>query len=328
MEAIGRRSSPAAAIAAARERRDRTYDPELADLFVAHGGRWFAELEGIEPWDTVLDLEPEPRRMLEGEELEAALTVAADFIDLKSPYRAGHSRRCARLGEAAARVLGATDKEIAGLRKAALLHEFGTTAIPNSILDKRGTLTRAEFDRIQLHPMVTEQMLARSPALAVLNPVAAAHHEKADGSGYHKGLRAETTDRIGRLLAAVDIYVGLTTERSDRPAFSPDDAATELRGLVSRGVLDPAAADAVLSAAGHQTRTASTERGHRPGGLSRREIEVLRLAAMGLTTREIADRLFISSKTADHHIQHVYTKIAVSTRAAAALWAMQHELVQ
>jgi DNA-binding CsgD family transcriptional regulator len=57
-------------------------------------------------------------------------------------------------------------------------------------------------------------------------------------------------------------------------------------------------------------------------------VEVLRLAAMGLTTREVADRLFISAKTADHHIQHVYTKIEVSTRAAAALWAMQHELVQ
>ncbi len=124
------------------------------------------------------------------------------------------------------------------------------------------------------------------------------------------------------------MYVGLTTERSDRPAFSADDAATELRQLVSRGVFEQAVADAVLTAAGHQRATTSAPRTRRPGGLSRREVEVLRLAAMGLTTREIADRLFISPKTADHHIQHVYTKIDVSTRAAAALWAMQHELVQ
>jgi DNA-binding CsgD family transcriptional regulator len=175
--------------------------------------------------------------------------------------------------------------------------------------------------------MLTEQMLGRSAALAVLNPLAAAHHEKADGSGYHKGLRADATDRSGRLLAAVDVYVGLTTERADRLAFSPDDAATELRELASRGMLEGAAVDAVLVAAGHRPAPTVARGARGPGGLSRREVEVLRLAAMGLTTREIADRLFISPKTADHHIQHVYTKIDVSTRAAAALWAMQHDLV-
>ncbi|HEY8809337.1 MAG TPA: HD domain-containing phosphohydrolase, partial [Solirubrobacterales bacterium] len=327
MEAIGRRRSPAEAIDAARERRDRTYDPELADLFVAHGSRWFDEVDGMEPWEAVLDLEPEPRRTLEGAGLDAALTVAADFIDLKSPYRAGHSRRCAQLGADAGLVYGATEREIVGLRRAAMLHEFGTTAIPNSILDKRGALTRAEFDRVALHPMLTERMLGRSAALAALNSVAAAHHEKSDGSGYHKGLRADVTDRAGRLLAAVDVYVGLTSERADRPAFAADDAATELRELASRGELEQSAVDAVLAVAGHIKAPVPARRTQGPGGLSPREAEVLRLAAMGLTTREIADRLFISPKTADHHIQHVYTKINVSTRAAAALWAMQHELV-
>jgi HD-GYP domain-containing protein (c-di-GMP phosphodiesterase class II)/DNA-binding CsgD family transcriptional regulator len=326
MEAIGRRSSPAQAIDAARERRDQTYDPELADLFIAHGSRWFEELDAMEPWNAVLDREPEPHRILEGAELDEALTVAADFIDLKSPYRAGHSRRCTQLAADAAALLGSTGDEVAALRRAALLHELGTTAIPNSILDKAGSLTRAELDRVQLHPMLTEQMLGRSPALAVLNPVAAAHHEKADGSGYHKGLHAD--DRTACVLAAVEIYVGLTTERADRPAFTVDDAATEVRQLVSRGALEQGTAGAVLTAAGHREPSTSTPRIVYPGGLTRREVEVLRLAAMGLTTREIADRLFISPKTADHHIQHVYTKIEVSTRAAAALWAMQHDLIR
>jgi hypothetical protein len=92
-------------------------------------------------------------------------SVAADFIDLKSPYMAGHSRRCAQLGVDAAEVLGFGDGEITTLRRAALVHEFGTTAVPNSIWDKPGTLTRAEFDRVELHPMLTEQMLdgARRP---------------------------------------------------------------------------------------------------------------------------------------------------------------------
>jgi DNA-binding CsgD family transcriptional regulator len=124
--------------------------------------------------------------------------------------------------------------------------------------------------------------------------------------------------------------VGLTTERADRPAFPPDEAATELRRLESEGVVEPRASRAVLVAAGHgEPRGAPTgKRPQNPGGLTRREVDVLRLAARGHTTREIADRLFISPKTADHHIQHIYGKIGVSTRAAAALWAMQHTVVQ
>src|SRR4051794_12523274 len=90
MEAIGRLFSPERALEAARERRDRTYDPALADLFIEHGAAWFARLGEIDPWDAVLDLEPEPRRTLDGDELDRALTVAADFIDLKSPYMGGH----------------------------------------------------------------------------------------------------------------------------------------------------------------------------------------------------------------------------------------------
>ena len=130
------------------------------------------------------------------------------------------------------------------------------------------------------------------------------------------------------MLAAVDIYVGLTTERADRAPFSDEDAAAELRRLASQGVLDQRATNAVLMAAGHgEPIAAASRRAQHPGGLSGREVEVLRLAAKGLTTRQIADRLYISPKTADHHIQHVYTKIGVSTRAAAALWATRYDVV-
>ena len=130
------------------------------------------------------------------------------------------------------------------------------------------------------------------------------------------------------MLAATEIYVGLTTERADRPAFTAENAAAELRRLVSQGVLDARTANAVLVAAGHGEPAApASKRPKHPGGLSGREVEVLQLAARGLTTQAIADRLFISPKTADHHIQHIYDKIGVSTRAAAALWAMQHAVV-
>jgi HD-GYP domain-containing protein (c-di-GMP phosphodiesterase class II) len=329
MEAIGRLFSPERALDAARERRDRTYDPALADLFVAHGAGWFERLRELEPWDAVLALEPEPRRMLDDEALDRALVVAADFIDLKSPYMGGHSRRCAQLATDAARVLGQPEEAVTQLRRAALVHDFGTTAVPNSIWDKPGPLTRTEFDRVELHTMLTEQMLRRSPALTGLNSVAATHHEKCDGSGYHKRSRADTGDPAACLLAATEVYVGLTTERADRPAFSADDAAVELRRLEGDGSLEPRATRAVLVAAGHGEPAARTRRRpQNPGGLSRREVDVLGLAALGLTTRQIADRLVISPKTADHHIQHIYGKIGVSSRAAAALWAMQHEVVR
>src|SRR5262249_48199854 len=155
---------------------------------------WFARLAKTEPWDAVLALEPEPRRVLDGESLDNALTMAADFIDLKSPFMGGHSRRCSQLVADAATVLGFSDDAGTALRRAALVHDFGTTAVPNSIWDKRGTLTRAEFDRVELHPMLTEQMLRRSPAFGSLNPIASAHHEKADGSGYHKRVRGDAVD--------------------------------------------------------------------------------------------------------------------------------------
>jgi HD-GYP domain-containing protein (c-di-GMP phosphodiesterase class II) len=328
MEAIARLFSPDQALQAAHDRRDSTYDPALADLFVAHGRDWLDRLGETEPWDAVLALEPEPHRVLAGAELDDALTVVADFIDLKSPYMGGHSRRCAQVAVDAGQVLGLGDDAAVTLRRAALVHDFGTTVVPNSIWDKPGPLTRAEFDRVELHPMVTEQMLRRSPALAALNPVASAHHEKCDGSGYHKRLRADDEDLGACVLAATEVYVGLTTERADRPAFESAEAAGELRRLESEGVLEPRASRAVLVAAGHgEPRTSAGKRQQNPGGLTRREVEVLRLAARGLTTQQISDRLYISPKTADHHIQHIYGKISVSTRAAAALWAMEHAVV-
>jgi HD-GYP domain-containing protein (c-di-GMP phosphodiesterase class II)/DNA-binding CsgD family transcriptional regulator len=328
MEAIGRRFSPERALEAAQERRGETYDPVVVDVFIAHASDWFDRLAETEPWDAVLALEPQPHRLLTGDELDDALEVVADFIDLKSPYWGGHSRRCAKLAGDAAGVLGLDAADATIVRRAALVHDFGTTVVPNSIWDKPGALTRSEFDRVELHPLLTEQMLRRSPAFAVLSPLACAHHERCDGSGYHKRVRAADDDLGACVLAAAEVYVGLTAERADRPPFSPEAAAAELRRLESGGTLEPRASRAVQVAAGHGEPNLRTgKREQNPGGLTRREVEVLRLAARGLTTHEIAGRLYISPKTADHHIQHIYGKIGVSTRAAAALWAMQHTLV-
>lgn len=325
MEAIARLRSPATAMAAATDRSDRTYDPELVDAF-AHGGpAWLHELESLDPWSTVLSMEPQPRRVLSGVDLDEALTVVADVVDMKSPFMAGHSRRCADLAAAAGALVELDAATVTVLRRAGLVHDLGTTAVPNSIWDKPGALTGAERDRVNLHPMLTQQMLRRLPGLASVTEIAAAHHERADGSGYHRGIRSAPGDLASSVLAACDFYVGLTTDRADRAALTDAAAAEHIGHLAASGELDARAADAVRAAAGHVVRRRS--KANLPGGLTAREVEVLVLAAQGVTVKAIAERLYISTKTADHHLQHIYTKIGVSSRGAAALWAMQHRIV-
>jgi len=321
-EAIARRFSPERAMVAVRERAGRTYDPALAECFSAHAEAWFERLAALDPWDAVLALEPAPQRELDGAEFDAALTVVADFVDLKSPFWAGHSRRCAVLAGRAAAELGLDVDARKALERAAWLHDLGTTAIPNSIWDKPGPLTRAERDRVGLHAELGGQMLRRSPALAVLAPLVRAHHENVAVSGHAR--RTEPASVAASLLVAADVFVALTAERADRPAFDAAAAAAEARRMAARGELDARALEAVLSAAGLPAALARTSL---PGGLSAREAEVLSLAARGLTTKVIAERLGITPKTCDHHIQHIYDKLGVSTRAAAALWAVQHGLL-
>jgi DNA-binding NarL/FixJ family response regulator len=148
--------------------------------------------------------------------------------------------------------------------------------------------------------------------------------ERLAGSGYPRGASGAGLVAAGRLLAAADSYHALTEPRPHREALSPDDAARELCDAVRAGRLDGAAVDAVLRAAGHRVRRKQREW---PAGLSAREVEVLRLLARGAPNRVVAQRLGISAATVSHHVQHVYTKIGVSTRAGATLFAMQQGLV-
>ena len=120
------------------------------------------------------------------------------------------------------------------------------------------------------------------------------------------------------MLAAADVYHALREDRPYRAAFGADEAASELTALVRGGSLCPDAVAAVLAMAGHAVRSPE-----RPAGLTDRELEVLRLVARGLTNKEIASALQISTKTAGHHVQHVLEKLGVSTRAAATMVAMK-----
>ena len=142
----------------------------------------------------------------------------ADFIDLKSPAMGGHSRRCAELATRSAELLGFDDGDTELLRRAALVHELNTTAIPNSILDKPAVVTRAERDRVEAHTLLFEQMARRSRALAELIHSAACHHKRIDESGYHRHLGGDALEAGAKIMAAVAIHVGSTTNPADRAA--------------------------------------------------------------------------------------------------------------
>jgi len=147
--------------------------------------------------------------------------------------------------------------------------------------------------------------------------------ERLDGSGYPHGLKAAAITTPARVLAAADVYQSMIEPRPHRAARPTDDAARQLRAEVAAGRLDGDAVEAVLAAAGH----AEVRRRDYPAGLTSREVDVLRLLARGLSSRQISEQLVISPKTARNHIEHIYTKVGATSRVTASLFAMQHGLL-
>jgi HD-GYP domain-containing protein (c-di-GMP phosphodiesterase class II)/DNA-binding CsgD family transcriptional regulator len=307
-----------------RRRSGTLYDPRLAELFCKRAPALFAVLDTPSVWDAVLAAEPGSRPTLTPAARETAIRAIADFVDLKSPYTIGHSSGVALLAAGAGEHLGLSELEVTIVRQAGYVHDIGRVGISSAIWDKPGPLTESERERVRLHPYYTERTLARPQALERLASIAALHHERLDGSGYYRGSPAALLSLSARVLAAADVYHAMIERRPHRPAYTPDAAAERLRAEARAHRLDADAVSAVLAAAGH---TARDIRRTWPAGLSDREVEVLRLTAHGLSNREMAARLIIAEKTVGHHIQHIYNKIGVSTRAAATLFALQHDLL-
>jgi HD-GYP domain-containing protein (c-di-GMP phosphodiesterase class II)/DNA-binding CsgD family transcriptional regulator len=312
-----------AAVMLAERRSGSQFDPSLAAVLRAEPEAILGGLDAAHTWTAVIDAEPALRMTVSGDEFDAALLAIADFVDLKSPYTLGHARAVAELVTGAAALLGLPDDEARMLRHAALVHDLGRLGVSNAIWDKPGPLGAGEWERVRMHPYLTERMLHQSQALAPLAAIAVQHRERLDGSGYPRGLTGAAISRPARVLGAVDAYQSMRELRPHRPALSADEAAQELQADVRDGKLDGDAVDAVLAAGGHPV----VRRREWPAGLTAREIDVLRLLARGLSSKQIAAQLVITPKTARNHIEHIYTKIDASSRVAASLFASEHGLL-
>ena len=265
------------------ERRSGTaYDPDIAEIALRNLDDLLADLDETRMWQQALEFEPFPKISIAGERLDAAFRAIAALTGLKSPWLREHSTGVAELAEAAAWRLGLPAESVDHLRRAAFAHDLGRVGVSNAIWEKPGPLGFGEWERVRLHPHYTERAFAQSQALASIGMLAGSHHERLDGSGYHRGTRGPALDQSARILAAADCYGAMREARPYRPALDEDAAEAELLREVAEGRLDPDAVHAVLGAAGHVVRERAREL---PAGLTERELEVLPCSCAGDPTR-------------------------------------------
>lgn len=316
-----RLGGPGAALEAARSRAGKMLDPTVVGGFVRDGSKILEELAATDLLYSLPDEEPTPSICVDESGVDEMSIAFGEAVDLKAPFTHGAASRAFDLAGQAASALGLEAEIVAQVRRAAALRDIGKAALTNAVLEKEGPLTEVDREQVRLHAYHTERVLSRSGALAAEAKLASMHHERQGGDGYHRGLSGPSTPMAARAVAAADAMVAMIQPRPYRAALSLDEACTRLSG--DKG-LDRDAVGAVIAAAHGSTRT---RRRSLPAGLSERQVEVLRLLAQGLTNRQIAERLVVSARTAEHHVQDIYLKIGIASRAGAALFAAEHELL-
>ncbi|MFI5955304.1 HD domain-containing phosphohydrolase [Cryptosporangium sp. NPDC051539] len=309
------------AVAMARSRRGGHFDPQVVDAFASDPRSLFPASDA-DPWDQALAVAPDAEVRLDDAGLDTLVGAIGDFVDLKCPFTLGHSRNVASLAQSAAQILALPATEVIAVRRAGHLHDVGRLGVSNQVWSKPDELSGAEWERVRMHPYLSERVLSRIPALADVTAITRSHHEHLDGSGYPLGLRGAVLARPERLLAAAVAYQSGIEPRPYREALPAADAAARLRSRVVSGALDGDCVDAVLTAAGH--RSGRVRRDH---GLTARESQILGFVARGMSNREIAARLVLSEKTVRNHVERTYTKIGATNRVGASLFALQHGLV-
>ena len=265
-------------------------------------------------------LEPLAETML----VELASVSVIDGLSMwrrPDPFQIDHSVNVAAASIALAFQIPVSGQRRTELGLGALLHDIGKCAIDNRLLNKAADLSHAERLEFETHSFQTEFILSHGNPFRTFGALPSTAEERLDGSGYHR--RNEQKGLRENLLAAANLYDELVFDSPGKPALSAKDATERLTEQSKSGALMPTAVAAVLQAAGSPVKTA---RKALPFGLSRREAQVIACLARSETTPQIAARLGISAKTADHHIQSIYSKTGVRGRASIAILAIEHGL--
>lgn len=317
-------AGPAATAQLAEERRGNRFDPEAVDSFLALARQpdFWPTFEQQLAEESFLAHAPTTQAdQAPGDQVELICEVLAEFVDLKTRETWHHSETVAEVAQLIGTQLSLSPDELTGLRRAAFVHDIGKVAVPIAILSKGEGRSKSEWESYRLHPYYTQRILERVRALRDLAQAAASHHEWVNGEGYHRQLAGEQIPLHGRILAVANSYARLIQH------LPPPEALRQMSGLVDRQF------DRICYQALHTAVTGKSRLpGMRPrpahaGGLTTREVEVLRLLAQGLNTPQIARTLQISKKTVEHHLRHIYAKIDVTCRTAAVVYAIQHHLV-
>jgi HD-GYP domain-containing protein (c-di-GMP phosphodiesterase class II) len=240
---------PQAAFDMAVERRGRWFDPALVDALVglrADGAFWHELMKGDELKLLAAWVPADSVAVATDDYLDRIAEGFARVIDAKSPWTYCHSTGVADISVAVARSMGYGDSEVRTLRRAALLHDLGKLGVSNLILDKPGQLTDAEQAIVRQHPEHTRQILMRVSGFRPLAELASSHHERLDGTGYHRGLDSRGLSRQARILCVADICDALLATRPYRPGLPPERVVQIMQRHVGSGI-DPDCFDALCS---------------------------------------------------------------------------------
>jgi HD-GYP domain-containing protein (c-di-GMP phosphodiesterase class II) len=301
------------------------YDPAVTRVAQKNASTWLTELSQLDAWtEAAFNSE---HSFVSGEcDKDSLVRLLADYADIKVPRHFQISRKASEIAAFAGSTLGLRNESILRIKRAALLHGLGRVAVPNATLEREGPLTEADNEYIRLIPYWTERILTRAPDLEPEAALAAQAFERLDGTGFPKGLRGRSLGEEARLLQSC-VFVALTWQHQHYKATNDVDALkTRIKAEVTAERLDHLHTDAALAACGMQ-RTSVHPSPAMAIHLTDREREVLVHLARGLTNKEIARVLSISPSTAGTHVENLYRKLEVSTRAAAALAALRLDLV-
>jgi PAS domain S-box-containing protein len=160
--------------------------------------------------------------------MESTIQAIAGTVEMRDPYTAGHQRRVAELATAIARDLGLAEDRVRGVHLAGVVHDLGKIHIPAEILSKPGKLSRLEFELIKSHPEAGYEILKGVDFPWPIAQIVLQHHERLDGSGYPRGLKADEILLEARILAVADVVEAMSSHRPYRPSLGIEPALQEV----------------------------------------------------------------------------------------------------